>query len=170
MRCTEGRAENSFTSTEEVEHRLALSILGGVERPVLDDGIVVRRDSHGMKDRRVKIRDGDRVFDGGAGPLLGGLAVDSPFLDAAAEQQHAGGAGEVAMHAIELHLVDDIGYVHLVADLLLRLPFNHTVAAELTGKDDQRSVEQASFFEIEYELGDRGVDLPFHVGQTGPIA
>ena len=87
-----------------------------------------------------------------------------PRLDAAAEHDDRAGVGEVAVHAVVFGQRHDVGRVGLILDFLADLAFGDDVAAELAGEDDERAVEQAALFEIENELGDRGVDLALHVG------
>src|SRR6516162_4417419 len=88
--------------TKQLGDRLALAVLGHEERPVLDFVRQVGRNPERPIERGVEIADRHRLFERREWPFVGGLAVDCALLDAATEQDHAAGAGEVPVHAVEL--------------------------------------------------------------------
>ena len=80
-----------------------------------------------------------------AGPLGGRFAVEEAALHAAAEQQHARAAGEVAVQAVVVRLLEHVGLgPRLVLGRAAGDAFDHHVAAEFAGEDDERAVEQAA--------------------------
>ena len=118
-----------------------------------------------MIDRRVQILDRHRALDRGARTLVGRLAVDESPLHAAAEHQHRPGGREMAVHPVVPRLRHDVGDVdRLVLDLFPDLALGHGVAAELTGQDHQRAIEQPALVEVAHQLRDGRVDDLLHVG------
>ena len=90
-------------------------------------------------------------------------AVQITLLDPAAEEQHAAGVREMSVHAVVFFVVDHVRHFHLIFDFLVRFAFDQRVAAELTGQNDQRPVQQTALLQIEDELGHRRIDRLFHV-------
>lgn len=108
----------------------------------------------------MEVFDAEGVFDGDEGAFVGGFTVLESFFDAAPEHEDAGSAGEVAVLAVVLHLGDDVDFVGgLIAGIGARDAFDHHVAAELAGDDDEGAVEHAALFEVPDELGDGEIDL-----------
>ena len=87
-----------------------------------------------------------------------------PLLHAAAEHDDARAAGEVTMQAVVVRARHDAGFIEgLILGLGARATFDHGVAAELAGDDDQRAVEQATLLKVTDEARDRTVDLGVHL-------
>ncbi len=127
----------------------AVAIFGGVEGAFLDIECGLGADPHGREDRSVQVGDADRIFDGEAGTLGGGFAVEMSLFDAAAEHHYGRCAGEVAVQAVVLHLFDDLRRGSgLIDGGRAGNSFNHHVAAKFAGDDDERPVEQSFRFEI----------------------
>ena len=125
-----------------------------------------RRDAHGLVEGCVQILDDDRVLDSRARALVGCHPVEVAFSDAATEQQHGAGVGEMPVHAVVNQLVDGVRHLDLVPHLVARLALDEHVPAELAGEHDQRAVKQPALLEVEHELRDRGVDLTLQVGKS----
>ena len=100
------------------------------------------------------------------GTLVRRAAIQLTALDAAAEQQHATGIGKVPVHAVVLELGHHVGNLNLVFNRVVGLAFQHHVAAEFAGHDDQRAIQQSAFLEIEHQLRDRSVDLGLELGES----
>ena len=71
----------------------------------------------------------------------------------------------MAVHAVEFEFLDDVRLLDLIRDGLIRLAFDQHVATELAGQNDERSVQQASLFQVEYQLGNRRVDFFLQLSQ-----
>jgi len=153
-------------SAEEALYWFAEAVAGNVEGALLHLVGQARRDAHGLVEGCVQILDDDRVLDGRAGALVGCHPVEVAFSDAATEQQHGAGVGEMPVHAVVSQLVDGVRHLDLVPHLVARLALDEHVPAELAGKHDQGAVEQSSLLEVEHELRDRGVDLPLQIGES----
>src|SRR5262245_4937470 len=90
----------------------ALTIRRGIEGPLFNYIVGILRDAQRMVDRLVDLIDADRFLDGLAGTLIGGLSIGVSLLDAAAEHQDRTSVCKVAVHAVVLDLVNDIGLLH----------------------------------------------------------
>src|SRR6185369_1241761 len=85
---------------EQGAYRLSLAVVRHVDRPLLHDVGRGGWNAQRVIDGGVEILDWHGVLDGRARSLVGGSAVDKPFLDAATEQHHGPGRGEVPVHAV----------------------------------------------------------------------
>ena len=114
----------------------------------------------------MEVRDGHRVLDGDQRALVGGRTVDVALLHAAAEHHDRRAAGEMAVQAVVVHHFEGVGLgARLVACLAAGDAFDHHVAAELAGDDDEGAVEHLSLLEVADQTGDRPVDLLLEFGQ-----
>ena len=92
----------------------------------------------------------DGVLDGNAGPFGIRLAVQKAPLHAAAEHHDGGAAREVAVQAVVLQFLKGIDlFSRLVVGVRAGFAFDHHVATEFAGDDDERSIEQPPCFEVE---------------------
>jgi len=96
----------------------------------------------------------------------GGQTVQMTALDAAAVKQHAARVGEMPVHAVMLWVFHLVRHFDLVLDQLVGLAFDHRVAAELAGENNERAIQQAARFEVKHELRDRRVNLLLHSDQA----
>src|SRR5262245_3139181 len=106
----------------------------------------------------MQVADSDRILHSCKWSFVRRLAVKEPTFRPAAEQEHAAGSGKVPVHPEELQVVDNVRLLNLVRNWSIGLTCHKHAAAELTGKHDKRTVEQATFFEIQDQPGDRSID------------
>ena len=114
----------------------------------------------------MEVLEGDGLLDRRAGSFVVRPPVQVAHLEPAAEDEHRTRRREVPVHAVILEVVNHLGDHGLVLDGLVGLSLDHHVAAELTGEDDQRSIEQAAFFEVEDQLRDGRVDHALELRHT----
>jgi len=125
---------------------------------------VLGTDAHRRKNRRVHVLDGDRVFDRNERSLIRGCAVHLALTDAAAEHNNTGAAGEVTVQAVVVGVLDGRPFMEgLVTRLGAWTAFNHRIAAELTGDDDQGAVQEPAGLEVTNQARNRPIDFLMHL-------
>src|SRR5207253_8494552 len=92
---------------KQIQDRFSQAIAGYVEGAFLDFVAQPGRDSQRAVNRGMQILDDDAFVEGFARPLIGRAAMQIASFDASAEQQHAARVGEMPVHAIMFHLIDD---------------------------------------------------------------
>src|SRR4029077_10300832 len=107
----------------------------------------------GAIDRGMKVFDDNAFFERFAGAFISGYPVQIAALKPSAAHQDTAGIREMAVHAIVFHFRDDVRDNDLVFHRVIGLAFDHHVAAEFAGEDDQCSVQETTLLKIENELG-----------------
>ena len=120
-----------------------------------------------MIDRGVEVFDDDSFLQRLARALIRGHAMEVTSLQTATKHQDGPGIGEVPMHAVMLEFGDLVRNGDLVLHFFVRFAFDEHVAAELTGQNDHRSIEQAAFFQVEDELGNGRIDGFLEIDRPG---
>src|SRR5690606_37732335 len=119
-----------------------------------------------MINRLMNLFDPDGLFNRLTGPFVGRLSVYLTRLDTTPEHKDRTAIGKMPVHSIMLDVVDDVGLFYLFEHFGARPSFQHHVATEFTGEDDQRPVEMPGLFQVFNQLGNGPVDQRFHFRRT----
>jgi hypothetical protein len=128
-------------SAKQFLYGFALTIRRGIKRPSLYHIIGLWVNAQCMINGLVNLINNNGIFDGLAGPFISCLAKYIAFFDATTKHEHGASIGKMSVHTVELHVIDDIGLLHLLLHFQLRPAFDHHVPAELSCEDNHGPVE-----------------------------